>query len=359
MPKIPSFLLAVCISLLLFNTHCGNKEGCQDGAVQLDSLRNALLYTVNAYVSIRGIDLEKVDEVGLCWNETGNPDISDNLNAWGKPLVKTLEIVVTGLQPNRRYYLRAYIRADDEVCYSGELSTQTWDGKIQDIEGRQYAGVQIGTQGWMAENLRVSHYPDGSAIDLGQGANRLYWYGSGRPYVPGFDYDLDNDGDADTQDSLLYVNQYGPLYSWYSANNYYDPAPNPALEGQRVRPNVRDVCPQGWHIPSRLEWQDLRLFLEQQHNVDTTAAFLLARTAWLGGGGNDLYGFGMLPGAYWQDPGNSHSNILGKAAFMWLSSEGNSANGEYIQMDDLDKRIYGSSIGKGIHGLCIRCLKDR
>ena len=46
---------------------------------------------------------------------------------------------------------------------------------VTDIDGNEYATVLIGTQLWMAENLRTTHYADGSDIPLVE--DRFEWTG--------------------------------------------------------------------------------------------------------------------------------------------------------------------------------------
>lgn len=358
--KYTPLLTAAFIALALF-PHWRCVPDGPNLDVRLDSLNNALLYSVDAYARIVTSDLDEVAESGFCWNKTGNPTINDAVMPLGKPLINTMNTSVGPLEPGANYYLRAYAKtAGGAVVYSGEKTLTTWDGKLQDAEGRQYTGVQIGNQGWMAENLRTTRYADGSPIDIGQGSNRTYWYGSGHAYVPNFDQDIDQDGDFDAQDSLLYVNQYGLLYSWYAANNEYDPAPNAALQGKKVRPGLRDVCPQGWHLPTYEEWEALRNYLAAQYGYDDYAHHLTATSGWLDGlNGLDTYGFRILPNGYWHEPSATHTNLIGRAAFLWNSSSVNDANGGYVQIDNFDKTIYTSFIGKSQHALCVRCLKNK
>jgi uncharacterized protein (TIGR02145 family) len=100
---------------------------------------------------------------------------------------------------------------------------------VTDVEGNIYKTVKIGTQVWMAENLRSTKFNDGSDIALTPGSaqwnslsNAGYcWY--------------DND-----EPSFKAV--YGALYNGYTVV-------------------TNKLCPDGWHIPEKQEWTLLREFL--------------------------------------------------------------------------------------------------
>jgi uncharacterized protein (TIGR02145 family) len=97
-----------------------------------------------------------------------------------------------------------------------------------DGEGINYAVVKIGTQTWMAENLKTTKYKDGVSI----------------PNVP------DNTAWASqtTGAYCLYNNDnanktaYGLIYNWYTVN-------------------TGKLCPTGWHVPSETEWTSLSTYL--------------------------------------------------------------------------------------------------
>ncbi len=88
-----------------------------------------------------------------------------------------------------------------------------------DYDNNSYTIVHIHDQWWMAENLKSIHYPDGTSINY---------------------YDYDDDPD----NSLI----YGRLYAW-------SPAMNGAASSNTNPSNVQGVCPDGWHLPSKAEWQ--------------------------------------------------------------------------------------------------------
>ena len=102
--------------------------------------------------------------------------------------------------------------------FSINLLAQTPGSGITDVEGNQYATVIIGSQEWMAENLKTTKYANDEIIpnvtDDAQWSNlsTIAW--------------------AYFDNNSLYDNPYGKLYNWY------------------VAADPRNVCPTGWHVPS-------------------------------------------------------------------------------------------------------------
>lgn len=110
---------------------------------------------------------------------------------------------------------------------------------VTDIDGNCYDAVEIGNQVWMAENLRTTHYSDGTEIPLGSPNNYtdpITSYTSPYRYYPnGFSYN---------------VSSYGYLYN--------RPAVMHGQETSDSNPSgIQGICPTGWHIPSMAEWNQL------------------------------------------------------------------------------------------------------
>ena len=147
-----------------------------------------------------------------------------------------------GLSPDSIYYLRAYATNSSGTSYGKEFTFrarvhygQTCPGipTVTDYDGNVYQTVQIGLQCWMAENLRTTHFADGTFIPMGvvgDESNFTYY----RYYPNG--------------DSTI-VNVYGYHYNWKTAMHGAGSSnSNPS--------NQQGVCPSGWHLPSRAEWQE-------------------------------------------------------------------------------------------------------
>jgi len=100
---------------------------------------------------------------------------------------------------------------------------------VTDVDGNTYATVPMGSQGWMAENLRTATYRNGDAIstDLLMAAWASTTIGAFAVY------------NNDTTSRV----PYGLLYNWYALDN------------------ARGVCPVGWHVPADGEFDDLELHL--------------------------------------------------------------------------------------------------
>lgn len=97
-------------------------------------------------------------------------------------------------------------------------------GTVTDLDGNTYQTIQIGDQEWMAENLRVTQYTDGTTMSYQVGQYVLIGTG------PGYRYYYD--------DKAANAVPYGALYTW-----------------QCVETNK--LCPTGWKVPSNTDWQRL------------------------------------------------------------------------------------------------------
>ena len=184
-----------------------------------------------------------VTERGVCWSTASNPTIADIKTIDGSGSGVFVSNIIQLLE-NTTYYVRAYATNNIGTAYGNQKSFTTSEfpgcGYVMDINGNVYATVQIGTQCWLKENLKATHYPDGTPI----------------PYI--------TDGITwgnllanNTDDAFCYYNNntsspYGALYSWAAAmgDNAVSSSSNPS--------GVQGVCPDGWHLPSSAEWQQLK-----------------------------------------------------------------------------------------------------
>ena len=140
---------------------------------------------------------------------------------------------------------------DDGSCvFEGEENTGCIDGTGSvSYHGYDYSVVQIGDQCWFSENLRTQVYANGDSIlDPSQAYT---WY---EPLYIDFGYEFDPSGDSIVPcilatgmdfdcDSAAQLYDMGRLYTWFAAHD------------------VRNICPSGWHIPTRMDWFSLFEFM--------------------------------------------------------------------------------------------------
>ncbi|WP_290949789.1 fibrobacter succinogenes major paralogous domain-containing protein [Fibrobacter sp.] len=201
-------------------------------------------------------------------------------------------------------------------CEYGEL--------VDERDGQAYKTVKIGDQWWMAENLN-------------------YDTASGYCY----------------NDSAEYCAKYGRLYDWatvmdsagiWSTNGKgcgYDKTCSPTYP-------VRGICPSGWHLPSKTEWETLFIAV----GGSSVAGWVLKSTSgWNNSGnGSDAFGFSALPAGRRYDEGNYA--IEGEGARIWSSTEQNNGGSVYdlCLYDDSNKAFLLNGDKEG--GFSVRCIKD-
>ena len=214
---------------------------------------------------------------------------------------------------------------------------------IDTRDSQEYAWVKIGDQIWMAENL---NYDNGCSSVTWVNSSDEGWCGC---------YD-NNSSNCDT---------YGLLYQWSAAMN------GSIVEGSQ------GLCPDGWHIPSNTEWDNLINYLSSNsqywcNGISSNIAKSLANNfgwdvdATVCNVGNDQLsnnssGLTILPAGLVS--GSSYIFMdIGWGAYFWSSTDAYPAN-EWSRYP-LDYRIYSNYNSVDIYddlaytGYSVRCLKN-
>jgi Fibrobacter succinogenes major domain (Fib_succ_major). len=183
------------------------------------------------------------------------------------------------------------------------ISNNNIVGTVTDADGNTYQTVKIGTQVWMAENLRTTKYNDGTTIP--HVTDSAAWCNL---TTPGFCY-YNNITNSDS------IKKWGALYNWYAVN-------------------TGKLSHKGWHVSDTSDWNTLKNYLiSNGYNYDRTsdsnkiAKSMATKTDWVtstatGAIGNDLNknnssGFSALPGGIC----NSGSSGIGSYGYWWCYTE--------------------------------------
>jgi uncharacterized protein (TIGR02145 family) len=207
-------------------------------------------------------------------------------------------------------------------------------GAVTDYDGITYKTITIGTQTWMAENLRTTHYRNGDPIPNVTG---------GRAWM-----DLTSGAYCDYNNEVKYSNIYGRLYNLYAVLD------------------SRNIAPPGWHLPSEADWVTMFLYIDPQYSVNGGLSSLkglkLKETGWthwidLGRPdeeGTNETGFTAIPGGT-REPYNNINT--GNSWFLagfggWWNSDSAPMVMTTI-LSDMGRPYYYTK-----SGYSVRCVKD-
>jgi len=156
--------------------------------------------------------------------------------------------------------------------------------------------------------------------------------------------------------------KYGRLYTWAAAVGKTEEECGFGKECNLGNGNVQGVCPEGWHLPSRDEWEKLIVAVDDnitEYSGENVAGKVLkSKTGWTpspfeGINNEDAFGFSALPAGY----RFSDYRVEGYHADFWSSTESNSCYVYrmllYYDTDDANLDYVGKS-----YGFSVRCLKD-
>lgn len=202
-------------------------------------------------------------------------------------------------------------------------------GTVTDVNGNVYQTIKIGSQWWMAENLKVTTYNDSTPIlHILKSENDSIW--------------------RNLSEGAMTILSGGTsvVYNWYAVSN------------------LKGIAPKGWHIPTDEEWRTL----EKEIGMSSTEAdktgwrgtnvaeklMIKSSTGWPVDGvfGSNSFGFTALSTGCRFVTGESTSGN----AFWWTSTLNNSQP-YYRYIDGFRNEIFRHFTYKTA-GYSIRCIKD-
>jgi len=321
MKSIQLTLVIATISALI---SCKKDNSGPKATISTDATAHVLTRSADVYGSITVSGVDSI-YLGVCWSTHIKPEITDSVK-FTLNFSPFFHLKMTHLSVNTKYYCRTFVGYNNRLLYGNVLEFHTCTDKVTDFDGNIYDVVDIADQAWMAENLRTTHTRQGSPL-------KGMWYGTQNNIMPNREADMDHNGILNSNDSLIYVNKFGLLYTWTTANN--------------------DVCPDGWHLPTRDEWTEIRD--STGYGYETIANELKSTTGWNNNkNGSDSFGFNVLPAGLWHDQNSTHCFTMGNEAYFWTSTAEN-VNGVNITIDDHLTTALG---GKEMAGFSVRCVKD-
>lgn len=207
---------------------------------------------------------------------------------------------------------------------------------VSDIDGNSYLAIQIGSQCWMAENLRTAHYRDANPIT--HVTDNMTWI----QQSSGAWCNYNNEALMDAV--------YGKLYNWYAIAN------------------SSGLCPLGWHVPTDEEWQQLELELGLpagevddtgwRGNAQNVGGKMKADAMWASPsvGATNESGFSGVPSGA-RSSVNGSFNLEFLNGFWWSATSSSSGAARYRSLRNQYGDIRRSSAIMEL-GAAVRCVKD-
>lgn len=240
-------------------------------------------------------------------------------------------------------------------CKTDSTDSCEYGTLTDDRDGQTYKTVKIGNQEWMAENLNYA-YTDVPYEFVDYTSDSTSWC---------FDNDASN------------CTKYGRFYTWAAA---MDSLGKWSTNGKgcgyditcTITTPVRGICPGGWHLPSKTEWETLFTAVGGQ---PTAGKVLKSTSGWesedfygnkiIGNNGTDAFGFSALPAGGWS---TGYFGSGGLVTHFWSSTEDDSEGAYHMVLLYNDEEAYVHAYAliyeeeldnnSKIDGKSVRCVKD-
>lgn len=205
---------------------------------------------------------------------------------------------------------------------------QSEQDMVVDVDGNIYSTVLIGSQTWLAANLRTSKYNDNTPIPMvTEGTD---WYNLTSGAYCWYDNEAANEI------------PYGKLYNWYAVNS-------------------QKLCPAGWHVPNEAEWLELASSLGGTTvaggKLKTTGTLEAGTGLWKdpNSGATNEIGFSGLPGGRRYDNGSFELKGIRSA---WWSSQEDFPGYAFFWNTGHNTVVLNGASQSFKNGMSVRCIKD-
>lgn len=198
-------------------------------------------------------------------------------------------------------------------------------GTVIDTDGNVYHTVKIGKRCWMRENLKTTHYRDGTVIT--EAESRTSWENATESLAPAWSYYDKND-----KNNAL----YGKLYNWYAVAD------------------AHNLCPVGWHVPTDDEFQLLSDYLG---NNEVSGGKIKSIILWSepNTGADNSSGFTALPSGFRTSWGTFEE--LRNYADIWSCTSNGIDDAWSRNLSHASSSCYHAGNKKG-YGFSVRCIEN-
>jgi uncharacterized protein (TIGR02145 family) len=248
-------------------------------------------------------------------------------------------VEIPELDQNLGAYCNADSRGDTvHVGYSSFVCDSAWkvipadslDEWVEDPrDGKSYLIVPMGSQRWMGANLR---YRD--SVKTPNLAGNTWCFENWESYCSGL---------------------YGVLYSWTAAMDLPDDV---KADTVKLKLPHRGICPEGWHVPSKADWDTLFAFVKKFGPKDKLALTLMGKKDWAGGAHTptlNTFGFNALPSGRRKVDGTYEGEYHN--AYFWYTAE-TFKKLPYYYMTYAQPDIDENSFGDTDWAAAVRCVED-
>ncbi len=272
-----------------------------------------------------------VTQRGVCYGTSPAPTIAGSKTSNGSD-TGVFNSTLTGLTANTTYYIRAYATNSIGTAYGNEVSFKTSAAGIVSnpgagvvFAGYNYPSVVLGNgQEWLARNLQNVVFANGDTIpNVKADAD---WFALTTP------------GWVHYNNDTALQQMYGKLYNWYAITD------------------SRNVCPKGWHVPTKAEWTKLTDYLGNE-SVAGGKMKATGTSRWQSPNtdATNESGFAGLPGGARSPDG--FFSTLRDYGYWWSATASGSTDAWLLNLAYNSGTSYLYADNKG-NAYSVRCIKD-